>query len=46
MMGKWFTAVFAAAISVSAQAQTLSIGSGAPVTTIDPHFHNVARTTR
>ncbi len=44
-MGKWFTAVFAAAISVSAQAQalaqTLSIGSGAPVTTIDPHFHNV-----
>jgi peptide/nickel transport system substrate-binding protein len=41
MMGKWFTAVVAAAISVSAQAQTLGIGSGAPVTTIDPHFHNV-----
>ncbi len=40
-MGKWFTAVVAAAISVSAQAQTLCIGSGAPVTTIDPHFHNV-----
>ena len=42
-MGKWVTAVFAAAvgISVQAQAQTLGIGSGAPVTTIDPHFHNV-----
>lgn len=40
-MGRWFTAIFAAAISVSAQAQTLGVGSGAPVTTIDPHFHNV-----
>jgi len=40
-MGKWFTLLLATTISVSAHAQTLSIGSGAPVTTIDPHFHNV-----
>ncbi|MDB5414009.1 MAG: transporter substrate-binding protein [Rubritepida sp.] len=29
------------ALPVAAMAQTLNIGAGAPVTTIDPHFHNV-----
>ena len=29
-------------LAISApQAQTLTVGLGAPVTTIDPHFHNV-----
>lgn len=40
-MGKWFSLILAAAISAPVCAQTLSVGSGAPVTTIDPHFHNV-----
>ena len=34
-------ATFVVAWSVQAAAQTLGVGSGAPVTTIDPHFHNV-----
>ncbi|WP_349292628.1 ABC transporter substrate-binding protein [Sediminicoccus sp. KRV36] len=31
----------AVAFSLPAGSQTLGVGSGAPVTTIDPHFHNV-----
>ncbi|GGJ32465.1 ABC transporter substrate-binding protein [Neoroseomonas lacus] len=31
----------AALLAAPAMAQTLTIGSAAPVTTIDPHFHNV-----
>ena len=40
-MIRCFTLLLAAAISVPAAAQTLTIGSGAPVTSIDPHFHNL-----
>lgn len=40
-MRNWYGLFLAAAISLPAAAQTLSVGSGAPVTTIDPHFHNV-----
>ena len=35
-----FIATFALGLT-GAQAQTLSIGLAAPITTIDPHFHNV-----
>lgn len=40
-MRKWFTLLFAAALSLPAGAQTLTIGAGAPVTSMDPHFHNL-----
>jgi len=34
-------AVFTFAVAGAAAAQTLTVGLAAPVTTIDPHFHNV-----
>lgn len=34
-------ALCAACLAAPAVAQTLTIGAGAPVTTIDPHFHNL-----
>ena len=42
-MGKRFTlgVALAGALALPALAQVLSVGSAAPVTSIDPHFHNL-----